>query len=92
MSTPQVIERKAANVMTTDAETPGNEIFDSECMRLINEYFYGVRIYPGQDPTHVFVGWVTTQYHFHGHEFNLSKVRRASVQVAGDYEGQILQQ
>uniref|UniRef100_A0A336KLC6 CSON012070 protein n=1 Tax=Culicoides sonorensis TaxID=179676 RepID=A0A336KLC6_CULSO len=73
-------------------ESAGNEIFDAECLRLINEYFYGVRIYPGQDPTHVYVGWVTTQYHFHGHEFNKEKVRRASVCIAGDYEHQILQQ
>lgn len=73
-------------------ESAGNEIFDAECLRLINEYFYGVRIYPGQDPTHVYVGWVTTQYHFHGHEFNKEKVRRASVCIAGDYENQILQQ
>lgn len=73
-------------------ETAGNEIFDAECLRLINEYFYGIRIYPGQDPTHVYVGWVTTQYHFHSHEFNLSKIRRASVCIAGNYENQILQQ
>lgn len=91
MNTQQVIERKPANGTNGDS-SQGNEIFDSECLRLINEYFYGVRIYPGQDPTHVYVGWVTTQYHHHSHEFNLEKVRRASVQVAGDYEGQILQQ
>lgn len=25
-------------------ETVGNEIFDAECLKLINEYFYGVRL------------------------------------------------
>lgn len=33
-------------------ESIGNEVYDSECLKLINEYFYGVRIFPGQDPTH----------------------------------------
>lgn len=84
--------RANAAAQGANVESAGNEIFDAECLRLINEYFYGVRIYPGQDPTHVYVGWVTTQYHFHGHEFNKEKVRRASVCIAGDYENQILQQ
>lgn len=34
-------------------ESIGNEVYDAECLKLMNEYFYGVRIYPGQDPTHV---------------------------------------
>lgn len=55
-------------------------------MKLINEYFYGVRVYPGQDPTHVYVGWVTTQYHLHSKEFNRDKVRRASVFMEDEYE------
>lgn len=55
-------------------------------MKLINEYFYGVRIFPGQDPTHVYVGWVTTQYHLHSKEFNKSKVRCGSVIIEDEYE------
>lgn len=38
---------------TQAIESNGNEVFDAECLRMINEYFYGVRIFPGQDPTHV---------------------------------------
>lgn len=38
---------------TQGIESNGNEVFDAECLRMINEYFYGVRINPGQDPTHV---------------------------------------
>lgn len=67
-------------------EAIGNEIFDADCMKLMNEYFYGVRIFPGQDPTHVYVGWVTSQYHLHTKEFNLSRVRKASVAITDDYE------
>nr|XP_017105956.2 ryanodine receptor isoform X3 [Drosophila bipectinata] len=67
-------------------ESSGEEMFDAECLKLINEYFYGVRIFPGQDPTHVYVGWVTTQYHLHSREFNKNKVRRGSVYIEDDYE------
>lgn len=29
----------------------------------IDEYYYGVRIFPGQDLSNVWVGWVTPQFH-----------------------------
>ena len=67
-------------------EAIGNELYDAECLKLMNEYFYGVRIFPGQDPTHVYVGWVTTQYHYFSNEFNQSKVRKASVAITDDYD------
>lgn len=41
------------SALGTHIESSGNEVYDAECMKLINEYFYGVRINPGQDPTHV---------------------------------------
>ncbi|KAG8232313.1 hypothetical protein J437_LFUL009412 [Ladona fulva] len=66
-------------------ECIGNEVYDADCLRLINEYFYGVRIFPGQDPTHVYLGWVTTQYHVHTREFDTSKVRTASVAMTDDF-------
>lgn len=67
-------------------ETSGNEVYDGECLKLINEYFYGVRIYPGQDPTHVYVGWVTTQYHLHSKDFTQDKVRRSAIILEDDYD------
>lgn len=57
-----------------------DELFDGECLKLMNEYFYGVRIFPGQDPAHVYIGWVTTQYHIHDTAFDQSKVRSVIVQ------------
>ncbi|CAD6199567.1 unnamed protein product [Caenorhabditis auriculariae] len=36
----------------------------------VDEYYYGLRIFPGQDPANVYVGWVTTQYHYHSTTFN----------------------
>lgn len=67
-------------------ESFGNEVYDADCLKLINEYFYGVRIFPGQDPTHVYVGWVTTQYHVHSKEFNQDKVRHAAIYVEDESE------
>ncbi|XP_038217167.1 ryanodine receptor isoform X31 [Zerene cesonia] len=82
-------ERKqmtTTNLAASTTETVGNEIFDAECLKLINEYFYGVRIFPGQDPTHVYIGWVTTQYHLHSKDFNQNKVTKSSVIITDDYD------
>lgn len=79
-------QMSSSNLGQPPVEGSGNEMFDAECLKLINEYFYGVRIFPGQDPTHVYVGWVTTQYHLHSKEFNKNKVRRGSVYIEDDYE------
>lgn len=75
-----------STVPASGGEGGTQEMFDVECLKLINEYFYGVRIFPGQDPTHVYVGWVTTQYHYFSNEFNQSKVRKSSVTVVDDYD------
>ena len=61
-------------------EGSGGEMMDSECLKLINEYFYGVRIFPGQDPAHVYIGWVTSGYHIHDMSFDQTKVRSVIVQ------------
>ncbi|XP_054285011.1 ryanodine receptor isoform X1 [Macrosteles quadrilineatus] len=86
---PQIPDRNAPKTMSVappaGVETVGNEIYDAECLKLINEYFYGVRIFPGQDPTHVYVGWVTTQYHLHSKDFNQSRVRKSTVHIMDDY-------
>ncbi|ULT90419.1 hypothetical protein L3Y34_008632 [Caenorhabditis briggsae] len=36
----------------------------------VDEYYYGVRIFPGQDTSQVWVGWVTTQYHYYNVHFD----------------------
>ena len=38
--------------------SPQPPSFDDEMLELINEYFYGVRIFPGQDLDGTYVGWV----------------------------------
>lgn len=86
---PQIPERNAPKTMSvtvpTGVESVGNELFDAECLKLINEYFYGIRIFPGQDPTHVYVGWVTTQFHLHSKDFNQSRVRVSTVHIMDEY-------
>ena len=62
------------------------DILDSECLRLMNEYFFGVRIFPGQDPGHVFVGWVTTQFHLQDSVFDQSKDRKVTVTRVDEME------
>ena len=60
---------------------------DNEALDLINEYFYGVRILPGQDPNNIYVGWVTTGYHIYSKDFTYDLVRVATVQKLDSYGG-----
>ena len=63
---------------------------DREALEMINEYFYGVRVFPGQDPNVVYVGWVTTQYHIHSMDFTQDMVRVVTIQQLDNY-GRIAQ-
>ena len=69
------------------AAAPASTQLDSEVLNLMNEYFYGVRIFPGQDPSSVYLGWVTTQYHLHSADFSHDQVRVATVQKLDSYGG-----
>lgn len=63
-----------------------NSIFSFNVAYCLYVAFAGVRIFPGQDPTHVYVGWVTTQYHLHSKDFNQSQVLKTSVVIVDDYD------
>lgn len=67
--------------------SPPPASLDNEMLELMNEYFFGVRVFPGQDPTMVYVGWVTTQYHLHTQDFNRDCVRSVTVQTLDNYGG-----
>ena len=56
-------------------------------MDVIDEYYYGVRIFPGQDPLQVYVGWVTPQYRSHSDLFDMKSVRNVIITTA-DLENQ----
>ena len=47
----------------------------------VDEYYYSVRIFPGQDPGQVFVGWMTPGFHFMESSFELKKTRHSVVSV-----------
>lgn len=47
----------------------------------IDEFYYAIRIFPGQDPANVWVGWVTPKYHFYAERFVAGEaVRRCKYQ------------
>ncbi|KAM3723537.1 Ryanodine receptor [Dirofilaria immitis] len=47
----------------------------------IDEFYYAIRIFPGQDPANVWVGWVTPKYHFYAERFVTGEaVRRCKYQ------------
>ena len=56
-------------------------------MQHIDEFYYGVRIFPGQDPAQVHVGWVTPQYREFATEFDVRRVRNVVVcSLDADYQ------
>ena len=50
----------------TDSAYPLMETDDLELQAIIDyvdEYYYGVRVFPGQDPLKIYVGWTTSRFH-----------------------------
>ncbi|XP_066529527.1 ryanodine receptor 3-like [Hoplias malabaricus] len=54
----------------------------------ITNYYHSVRVFAGQDPSCVWVGWVTPDYHYYSNLFNLSKNRTVTVTL-GDERGRV---
>ncbi|XP_064408728.1 ryanodine receptor 1 isoform X5 [Latimeria chalumnae] len=61
---------------------------DLEIIMNTTTYYYSVRIFAGQEPTGVWVGWVTPDYHQYDTNFDLSKVRTVTVTL-GDDKGNV---
>lgn len=47
----------------------------------VDEYFYSVRIFPGQDPSQVYVGWMTPGFHSLEKTFDTKKTRHTVVSI-----------
>ncbi|KAM4640861.1 ryanodine receptor 1 [Discoglossus pictus] len=75
------IPRVIKDVMPDDRD-------DSEIIMNTTTYYYSVRIFAGQEPTGVWVGWVTPDYHLYDMNFDLCKVRTATITM-GDDKGNI---
>uniref|UniRef100_A0A8K9UIP4 Ryanodine receptor 2 n=1 Tax=Oncorhynchus mykiss TaxID=8022 RepID=A0A8K9UIP4_ONCMY len=54
----------------------------------VTVYYYSVRIFPGQEPSSVWVGWVTSDFHQYDMAFDLQKVRTVTVTL-GDEKGKV---
>ncbi|XP_058255378.1 ryanodine receptor 3 isoform X3 [Hemibagrus wyckioides] len=54
----------------------------------ITTYYHSVRVFAGQDPSCVWVGWVTPDFHYYSNYFNLSKIRTVTVTL-GDERGRV---
>ncbi|KAG7283030.1 hypothetical protein CRUP_012923 [Coryphaenoides rupestris] len=52
----------------------------------ITTYHHTVRVFAGQDPALVWVGWVTPDYHYYNKNFSLGKTRTVTVTL-GDERG-----
>ncbi|XP_041919811.1 ryanodine receptor 1b isoform X8 [Alosa sapidissima] len=61
---------------------------DPEIIQNTTTYYYSVRVFAGQEPAGVWVGWVTPDFHQYDLSFDLSKVRNVTLTV-GDDKGNI---
>ncbi|XP_078000970.1 ryanodine receptor 2-like [Glandiceps talaboti] len=57
---------------------------DSMDINLSTKYYYSVRVFPGQDPTCVYCGWVTPGYHFYNSSFEVDKTREVVINVLNE--------
>uniref|UniRef100_A0A8C9XAP6 Ryanodine receptor 3 n=1 Tax=Sander lucioperca TaxID=283035 RepID=A0A8C9XAP6_SANLU len=54
----------------------------------VSAYYHSVRVFAGQDPASVWVGWVTPDYHYYSKNFSLAKTRTVTVTL-GDERGRV---
>lgn len=52
------------------------------------QYYYSVRVLPGQEPFNVWVGWVTSNFHHHDATFDPDGVHTVTVTL-GDDSGKV---
>ena len=77
--------RTSRDVAGSDGSDP--DMSETDLMELnalaehVEEYYYAVRIFPGQDPSQVFVGWVSPGFHTNDKNFEMKKVRHTVVSI-----------
>ncbi|RWS13212.1 ryanodine receptor-like protein, partial [Dinothrombium tinctorium] len=80
-----MLARRGSRVPIPDSlPDEASDLLDPSCLDLVDEYFYGVRIFPGQDPSHVYCGWVISNFKCYEKTFDSSKVRKVTLQVWGE--------
>ncbi|VDP02284.1 unnamed protein product [Soboliphyme baturini] len=48
-----------------------------------NRYYFGLKIYSGQDISNVWIGWITPHLHYAGETFTVNDVRKVDVESCG---------
>ncbi|XP_060047921.1 ryanodine receptor 2 isoform X1 [Erinaceus europaeus] len=61
---------------------------DFDYLMQTSTYYYSVRIFPGQEPANVWVGWITSDFHQYDTGFDLDRVRTVTVTL-GDEKGKV---
>ncbi|KAM5301819.1 ryanodine receptor 2 isoform 4-T4 [Glossophaga mutica] len=61
---------------------------DHDYLMQTSTYYYSVRIFPGQEPANVWVGWITSDFHQYDTCFDLDRVRTVTVTL-GDEKGKV---
>ncbi|XP_062938981.1 ryanodine receptor 2 [Cynocephalus volans] len=61
---------------------------DYDYLMQTSTYYYSVRIFPGQEPANVWVGWITSDFHQFDTGFDLDRVRTVTVTL-GDEKGKV---
>uniref|UniRef100_W5N4D0 Ryanodine receptor 3 n=1 Tax=Lepisosteus oculatus TaxID=7918 RepID=W5N4D0_LEPOC len=84
LSMPVEFHSTFKNTGISDAEG----MHDDESLKAKQSYYHSVRIFGGQDPSCVWVGWVTPDYHYYSHNFDLSRNRTVTVTL-GDERGRV---
>ena len=72
---------KSVDIMSDISEV------DSIDVAMATKFSYAVRVFPGQDPSEIHVGWVTPGYHHHSATFDPEKTRGVKVNLMNDNGG-----
>ena len=72
---------KSVDVMSDISEV------DSIDVAMATKYYFAVRVFPGQDPADVNVGWVTPSFHHYSSSFDLRKTQEVRVNTLNDNGG-----
>uniref|UniRef100_A0A8C3ASD1 Ryanodine receptor 2 n=1 Tax=Cyclopterus lumpus TaxID=8103 RepID=A0A8C3ASD1_CYCLU len=71
-----------------DKEVMADDRDEYEFLMQASTHYYSVRIFPGQEPSSVWVGWVTSDFHQYDPGFELHNVQTVTVTL-GDEKGKV---
>ncbi|XP_075890924.1 ryanodine receptor 2 isoform X2 [Nelusetta ayraudi] len=81
-------DNSCPSIARVSEEVMGDDRDEYEFLMQASTYYYSVRIFPGQEPSSVWVGWVTSDFHQYDPGFELHNVRTVTVTL-GDEKGKV---